>query len=51
MNVVMRDTDFVEVQGTAEGPPFDRGTLDQMLSLATKGIQELMEAQKKALGK
>ncbi|MFX0045287.1 MAG: ribonuclease PH [Candidatus Hermodarchaeota archaeon] len=51
MNVVMRDADFVEVQGTAEGPPFDRGTLDQMLSLATKGIQELIEAQKQALGK
>jgi len=51
MNVVMRDSDFVEVQGTAEGPPFNRGTLDQMLSLATKGIRELIEAQKKALGK
>lgn len=49
MNVVMRDNEFVEVQGTAEGLPFGRGTLDELLSLASKGIGELIEAQKSAL--
>lgn len=33
---------FVEVQGTAEGQPFDRQQLDQMLDLGTKGIRELL---------
>ncbi|MHA2379074.1 MAG: ribonuclease PH [Candidatus Thorarchaeota archaeon] len=51
MNIVMRDTEFVEVQGTAEGPPFDRATLEELLTLATNGIQELIEAQKQALSK
>lgn len=33
---------FVEVQGTAEGQPFDRQQMDQMLSLGSKGIRELL---------
>ncbi|HEY0738266.1 MAG TPA: ribonuclease PH [Herpetosiphonaceae bacterium] len=33
---------FVEVQGTAEGQPFDRQQMDQMLDLGTKGIRELL---------
>ena len=49
-NVVMTDKgEFVEVQGTAEGKPFSRETIDQLLNLAEKGIKELFEAQKKAL--
>ena len=49
-NVVMTDRgEFVEVQGTAEGKPFSRETIDQLLNLAEKGIRELFEAQKKAL--
>jgi ribonuclease PH len=50
MNVVMTgDGAFVEVQGTAEAMPFDRGLLDRMLDLATAGCAELAETQHKAL--
>jgi len=49
-NVVMTDKgEFVEVQGTAEGKPFSRGTLDEVLSLATKGIAQLFQAQRAAI--
>jgi ribonuclease PH len=41
---------FVEVQGTAEGAPFSRPMLDQLLALADKGIRELHTAQRAALG-
>jgi len=51
-NVVMTSQgDFVEVQGTAEGKPFPRKTIDSMLSLAEKGINQLFEVQKAALEK
>jgi len=50
MNVVMtQHGGFVEIQGTAEGEPFDRAHADAMLALAEKGIMEIFEAQKKAL--
>ncbi|RLI55984.1 MAG: ribonuclease PH [Candidatus Thorarchaeota archaeon] len=49
MNIVMRDNDFVEVQGTAEGAAFGRDSLNAMLDLAAKGIRELVAAQKRAL--
>ena len=46
MNVVMTgDGQFVEVQGTAEGKPFDRGALNSMLMLAEMGIKELLTKQ------
>lgn len=49
-NVVMTDKgEFVELQGTAEGKPFSRDTIDSLISLAEKGIKELFEAQNKAL--
>ncbi len=49
-NVVMTDKgDFVEVQGTAEGKPFTRETVDAVLELAEKGIRELFEVQQAAL--
>jgi ribonuclease PH len=49
-NVVMTSKgEFVEVQGTAEGKPFSRETMDTMISLATKGISELLEAQQQAV--
>jgi ribonuclease PH len=41
---------FVEVQGTAEGVPFSRTEMDQLLALADKGVKELVAAQRKALG-
>jgi ribonuclease PH len=51
MNVVMTGSGgLVEVQGTAEGPPFSRAQLTQLLDLADRGIGELIAAQKKALG-
>lgn len=50
MNVVMTENGkFIEVQGTAEGLPFSREELDNMLAVAQKGILELIEIQKKAL--
>ena len=52
MNVVMTgDGRFIELQGTAEGEPFDPGQLEQMLTLAKKGIAELSECQKQLLEK
>jgi ribonuclease PH len=51
MNVVCTgDGRFVEVQGTAEGAPFDRTELDVLLSLATAGCADLAAHQRKALG-
>jgi ribonuclease PH len=51
MNVIMSEEGkFIEVQGTAEGAPFSRDELDEMLVLAEKGISELIVAQKTALG-
>jgi ribonuclease PH len=50
LNVVMDARGrYVEVQGTAEGRPFNRAAMDQLLDLAEKGIQELLEAQRKVL--
>ncbi|MCX6420849.1 MAG: ribonuclease PH [Actinobacteria bacterium] len=50
MNVVMTgDGRFVEVQGTAEGEPFDRVLLDQLLALAGAGCAELTQMQRAAL--
>jgi len=40
---------MIEVQGTAEGEAFSRKELDALLSLAEKGIQELVALQKQAL--
>jgi ribonuclease PH len=50
MNVVMTGSGkLVEVQGTAEGMPFTREQMNQMLDLATGGIRQLLAAQKEAL--
>ncbi|HAN67684.1 ribonuclease PH [Haliea sp.] len=50
MNVVMgEDGGFIEVQGTAEGQPFQRSEMNAMLDLAESGIRELFAAQKQAL--
>jgi ribonuclease PH len=52
MNVVMTGLGgIIEVQGTAEGAAFSRQELDQLLSLAESGIQELVQLQKAALTK
>ena len=50
VNIVMTAAgDFVEVQGTAEGAPFSRATLDAMLALGWRGIARLLAAQRDAL--
>lgn len=51
MNVVMIEGQgFIEVQGTAEGAPFARDTLAEMLALAEGGIATLFDEQRRALG-
>ena len=51
MNIIKTgDGRFIEVQGTAEGAPFDRDTLNQLLSLADEGIQQLIERQREIVG-
>jgi len=50
LNCVMtEDGRLVELQATAEGTPFTHAELDSMLGLASKGIKELIVAQKRAL--
>lgn len=50
MNVVMTASGgIIEVQGTAEGAPFGRAQLDQLLDLAEGGIRELIAVQRQAL--
>ncbi|MFN9708630.1 MAG: ribonuclease PH, partial [Burkholderiales bacterium] len=50
MNVVMTGQGgFVEVQGTAEGAAFSRDQMAQMLTLADKGVRELLVSQRLAL--
>src|SRR5262245_9301199 len=50
MNVVMNDVGgFVEIQATAEGHALQRTEVDQLLSLATHGISEILAAQAEIL--
>ncbi len=50
MNVVMTGSgEYIEVQGTAEGTPFSRDLLNDLLNLAAAGCQELGVAQQQAL--
>ena len=51
MNVVMTDQGgFVEIQGTAEAAPFSFEEQQSMLSLADKGIRDIIALQRQALG-
>ncbi len=51
MNIVMTGSGrFVEIQGTAEGKPFSKSTMDTLIKLAEEGIYHLVEIQKKLLG-
>jgi ribonuclease PH len=51
MNVVMASGGrLVEVQGTAEGRPFDRAALDALLELASTGIARIEQVQREAAG-
>ena len=52
MNVVMTAAGgFVELQGTAEGATFSRAEMDALLGLASKGIADLVAAQRAALAR
>ena len=52
MNVVKTsDGRFIELQGTAETKPFDRGQLETLLALADTGIRALIEKQREVVGK
>ena len=52
MNIVCTgDGDFIEVQGTAEGKPFDRALLNQLLDLGAAGCKQLTKLQVEALAK
>lgn len=50
MNVVMRDGDYVEVQGTGEDGVFSHSQLDDLLASARSGIESIYAEQKAALG-
>jgi len=50
MNLVMTESGkFVEIQGTAESHPFDKAQRDALFDVGWKGIQSLIQAQKKVL--
>ena len=50
MNVVGTDAGtYVEIQGTAEGRPFDRAAANSMLDLADEGLRQLFAAQTEVL--
>jgi len=50
VNVVMNTPgEFIEIQGTAEGRPFTRDRLDQLLNLAQQGIRQLLALQQRVL--
>jgi ribonuclease PH len=52
MNIVCTgDGNFIEVQGTAEGEPFDRTLLNQLLDLGAAGCAQLTKLQVAALAK
>jgi len=52
MNIVMTGAgEFVEIQGTAEQMTFDRGRLEQLVTLAELGIRRLVDLQRRALEK
>ena len=52
MNFVLTESGkIVEIQGTAEGNPFEEADFNELLSLARKGIRELIAKQHEALGK
>lgn len=51
MNVIMTGGGkIVEVQGTAEGDPFSREQMDDLIQAAAGGVNDLFQSQKKALG-
>ena len=51
MNIIKTgDGRFIEIQGTAEGPPFERQALDDLMALGDKGVRELVALQRTIVG-
>ncbi|HET7619918.1 MAG TPA: ribonuclease PH [Vicinamibacterales bacterium] len=51
MNIVKTgDGRFIELQGTAEGPPFERRALDALMGLGDSGVRQLVEKQRAIVG-
>ncbi|MCR1898767.1 ribonuclease PH [Irregularibacter muris] len=51
MNIIMTDkNEFIEIQGTGEEAPFSKDELSKLLELGEKGVMELIQKQKSALG-
>ena len=51
MNIVKTgDGRFIEIQGTAEGPPFERQALDDLMALGDSGIKALVAMQRAIVG-
>ncbi len=51
MNIVKTgDGRFIEIQGTAEGPPFEREALDDLMALGDHGIRDLVSLQRSIVG-
>ncbi|MBE3549787.1 MAG: ribonuclease PH [Brockia lithotrophica] len=51
MNIAMTGSGrFVEIQGSGEGSPFRRAELEELLSLAERGIRRLVEIEREVLG-
>ena len=48
--VALYPDQYVEVQATGEGAPFDRGQLDRLLALAQRGLAQLFAEQQRVLG-
>lgn len=52
LNMVMTEKgEVIEIQGTAEGRPFSKRNLQELIKLAETGIKEIIEAEKNILGK
>jgi len=50
MNIVMTEQGkFVEIQGTAEGEPFTKDEMNNIIQFAEQGIAELIQIQKNVL--
>ncbi|MBN1800584.1 MAG: ribonuclease PH [Candidatus Lokiarchaeota archaeon] len=50
INIVMNEkSEFIEIQGTAEGKPFNKENLNEIMNIGEKGILELVKLQKKEL--
>ncbi|MCG2761885.1 MAG: ribonuclease PH, partial [Candidatus Atribacteria bacterium] len=51
LNMVMTEKgEIIEIQGTAEGKPFSKRNLQELIKLAETGIKQIIEEEKNILG-